>query len=63
MPVKSSGKKSDFFSSFFPDFYFSFSHKAPKMGSTCVSYDATYSHSHKALTLDLIFGTITGERV
>jgi hypothetical protein len=44
-------QRTDFFSSFFPFFYFSFSYKTPKVPSTRVTHEAEYWHSYKELTL------------
>ena len=44
----------DFKASYFPSFLFSFSHKTPKLPSTCLEYEAKYSHWNKELTLHRI---------
>ncbi len=44
-------QQSDFRSSYFPEFHFSFCHKTPKVPSTCVEYSAAYVHWNKKLGL------------
>ncbi|MGD1151563.1 MAG: hypothetical protein ABR911_01615 [Syntrophales bacterium] len=44
-------QQSDFKAFYFPSFLFSFSHKMPKVPSTCVEYRAKYNHWNKELTL------------